>query len=88
MKKLDKSTFNESIVLSNEQMKLIFDSCADAQYFFRCDQYSTKGQIVGNCEQKTVERICGSVTNAVCIGTRIKESLQIGKDSPSSQAGY
>ena len=88
MKKLDKTTFNESIVLSNEQMKLIFDSCADAQYFLRCDQYSTKGQIVGNCEQKTVERICGSVTNAVCIGTRIKESLQIGKDSPSSQAGY
>ena len=43
MKKLDKSTFNESIVLSNEQMKSIFDSCADAQYFLRCDQYSTKG---------------------------------------------
>lgn len=88
MKKLDKSTFNESIVLSNEQMKLIFGSCTDAQYFLRCNQYSTKGQIVENCERKTVERVCGSVTNAVCIGTRIKESLQIEKDSPSSQAGY
>ncbi|MBF1514077.1 hypothetical protein [Prevotella pallens] len=43
MKKLDKTTFNESIVLSNEQMKSIFGSCADAQYFFRCYQYSTKG---------------------------------------------
>jgi len=30
MKKLDKTTFNESIVLSNEQMKSIFSSCADA----------------------------------------------------------
>jgi len=30
MKKLDKTTFNESIVLSNEQMKSIFGSCADA----------------------------------------------------------
>ena len=35
MKKLDKTTFNEGIVLSNEQMKSIFGSCADAQYFFR-----------------------------------------------------
>ena len=69
MKKLDKTTFNESIVLSNEQMKSIFGSCADAQYFLRCNQYSTKGQIV-------------------YIGTGVKDSLQIGKDSPSSQAGY
>ena len=43
MKKLDKTKFNESIVLSNEQMKLFFGSCADVQYFFRCYQYSTKG---------------------------------------------
>ena len=77
MKKLDKTTFNESIVLS-----------ADAQYFLRCNQYSTKGKIVENCERETVIRICGSVTNAVCIGTGVKDSLQIGKDSPSSQAGY
>lgn len=88
MKKLDKTTFNESIVLSNEQMKSIFGSCADAQYFLRCNQYSTKGQIVENCERETVIRICGSVTNAVCIGTGVKDSLQIGKESPSSQAGY
>jgi len=88
MKKLDKFTLNESIVLSNEQMKSIFGSSAEAQYFLRCDQNSTQGQIVENCDRQTVEKLCGNVTNAVCIGTGGKVSLQTVKDFTSLQAGY
>lgn len=73
MKKLKKIVLNESSLLSDEQMKSISggEDQSHYQYFLRCNQNSTQGVAVENCDRSTFERICGeNVTNAVCVTTQ------------------
>jgi natural product precursor len=73
MKKLSKIVFNQAKALEREEMKQVFGGSVSNGYhfFLRCNQESSEGYVVNNCDSSTFIQYCGEdLSLAVCIETQ------------------